>query len=176
MPTVKELQSFRSIKERIEKLRHFLISNIEPESIDASSWYSYLSRFKSLQGNPNTDISFIATYMAKEYLEKHFDINFDSADKPQGAPGLDIDIITNDGERIIAEIKTTYPYKVNDLGAQQANTFNKDFRKLAENTASHKFFFLTEAKTFDLMRMAKYKKQLRGVNVVLLPTGKKFAG
>ena len=65
--------------------------------------------------------------MAKQYLNTNYGIDdFDAAEKPQGAPGLDIDIKTRSGQRIIAEIKTIYPYQSDDFGAQQKNSFKKD--------------------------------------------------
>ncbi len=176
MPSENEIRFFNSIRERVAALRQYLVANPEPGEDNAAGWYSYLSEFKSLQGNPNNDISFIATYMAKEYLSIHYEIEFDAAEKPQGASGLDIDVISKTGERIVAEIKTTYPYKKNDLGAQQANTFKKDFRKLDESEAAHKFFFLTESRAFELMKKPKYQKFLVGIKTVLLPGGTMIVG
>ncbi len=86
----------------------------------------YLHSIKSIQGNFNNDIGFVSTLLAKQYLEKTYDLQgFNAADKPQGAPGLDIDVKLQDGRHLVAEIKTTSPYKSNDLGAQQINSFKK---------------------------------------------------
>lgn len=92
---------------------------------------------------------------------------FDVAFKPQGAPGLDIDAKTIDGERVVGEIKTTTPYHGHDLGAAQKLTFVKDFRKLEEAVAVHKFFFVTDEATFDVVQR-RYLDQLPGSTVVLL--------
>jgi hypothetical protein len=88
--------------------------------------------------------------------------------KPQGSPGLDIDETTSEGKRIIGELKTTYPYKEKDLGANQKANFIKDFEKLQHNEADYKYFFLTEIKTFDIVR-SKYSHHLKGIHLVLLP-------
>lgn len=133
-------------------------------------WFEYLAQVKAIQGNINNDISFIACLMAKDYLVSRFNIGmFDIAAKPQGAPGLDIDLITSEGEHIIAEIKATVPYSgaKNDLGANQRKTFEHDFDKLNRTQAHHKFFFVTDRATFNIVQQ-KYASQVPGVKVVLL--------
>ncbi len=124
---------------------------------------------RQIVGNASNDLSFVATLMAKEHLCSVLDmVPFDAAVKPQGAPGLDIDERTRTGERVVAEIKTTVPYLPTDLGAQQKTTFRKDFVKLQLAEASHKFFFLTNRRAYDLV-IRKYTTDLAGVSVVLLP-------
>jgi hypothetical protein len=77
-----------------------------------------LSGIKEIVGNASNDLSLVATLMAKEHLYRMLPMQpFDAALKPQGASGLDIDECTVDGERVVAEIKTTSPYRPNDLGA-----------------------------------------------------------
>jgi len=116
-------------------------------------------------------MSFIAALMAKEYLGTVMSLRpFDIGDKPQGAPGLDLDELTIDGRRVVAEIKTTTPYQGNDLGAAQKAAFEKDFVKLNAASADLKYFFVTDRKTFEIVSR-KYSKRLPGVNVVLLPQG-----
>src|SRR5271166_4986649 len=95
---------------------------------------------------------------------------FDVGLKPQGAPGLDIDEQTIDGRRVVAEIKTTTPYSLTDLGSQQRASFVGDFKKLNAAAADLKFFFVTDRSSFELMRM-KYARQIPGVRIVLLPEG-----
>ncbi len=87
---------------------------------------------------------------------------------------MDIDVKLQDGRHLVAEIKTTSPYKSNDLGAQQINSFKKDFKILREAIAEIKIFFVTEPRTFKLMKLDKYKTLLTGVQVVLLPSGEEF--
>ena len=170
-----ELAKMKEIQSKLSQVRAHLVESKFPSLDETSFWYSYLATIKSIQGNFNNDISFLATLMAKQYLEKKYELqNFDAAEKPQGAPGLDIDIRLPNGRRLVAEIKTTSPYKSNDLGAKQKEMFEKDFTKLANAEADVKLFFLTELKTFELMKKPKYRSQLSGVIVVLLTTNDEF--
>ncbi len=108
-------------------------------------WFGYLAQFKDELGNFDNQVSFVATLLAKSFLMANFDlITFDAAEKAQGAPGLDIDTKTNNGHRIIAEIKTTHPYKKDDLGANQIANFKKDAEKLHQGSSDVKFFFVTD--------------------------------
>jgi len=170
-----EQNACKNIVQRMLQVRSYLEENDFPALNDILAWYDFLTDIKTIQGNFNNDVSFLATMLAKQYLEENYDLeNFNAADKPQGAPGLDIDIYLPDGRRLIAEIKTTIPYKPNDLGAQQVNTFEKDFLKLGEAQAEIKLFFLTEKRTFELMKKPKYRSQLRNVHIILLPIGEEF--
>jgi len=172
MLTSEEAEYFEAIFDRVQQMREFLSEHQTPQLENSRGWYSFLATLKAIQGNLNNDISFVATVMAKEFLYQRFDIySFDAAKKPQGAPGLDIDVRTKGGLRIIGEIKTTYPYKSDDLGAQQKETFKRDFEKLNSADADEKFFFVTEQRTFDLMQKARYRSQVPGVRIVLLATG-----
>lgn len=83
--------------------------------------------------------------------------------------------MTNDGYRIVAEIKTTVPYQVSDFGAQQAASFKKDFVKLVTSEAKHKFLFVTDAGTFLVLQKDKYTKLMPSVLVVHLSTGQLYA-
>jgi hypothetical protein len=69
----------------------------------------------------------------------------------QGAPGIDIDVETSEGHRIVAEIKTTVPYKPSDFGGKQAESFKNDFAKLVEAEAAHKFLFVTDSRAFSAL-------------------------
>ena len=171
MLTSQELEYYKRISERIKKIHNFLNDHHIPQLGDSGDWYNFLAKYKSIQGNLYNDISFIATLMAKELLcMRYKTFSFDAAGKAQGAPGLDIDVHTKDGLRIIAEIKTTYPYKSDDLGAQQKASFKRDFDKLNSTDADEKFFFVTEQRTFDLMLKPEYKSQIPEVQIVLLPS------
>lgn len=170
-----EQSACKNIVQRMLQVRSYLEENDFPTFNNIPAWYDFLTDIKTIQGNFNNDVSFLATMMAKHYLEQNYGIeNFYATDKPQGAPGLDIDIYLPDGRRLVAEIKTTIPYKPNELGAQQINTFEKDFFKLAEAEAEIKIFFLTEKRTFELMKKPKYSSQLTDINIVLLPSGEEF--
>jgi hypothetical protein len=163
------------IKRRLTKVRSHLVSKEFPSLEDIDAWFAYLAELKAIQGNFNNDVSFLATLLAKMYLVSHYGLKtFDAAEKPQGAPGIDIEVKLPDGRRLAAEIKTTSPYGSYYLGAQQKAMFEKDFSKLASSKADIKLFLVTETRTFDLMKKPKYKEQLAGVHVVLLPTGEEF--
>ncbi|MEO6071971.1 MAG: hypothetical protein ABIP67_01620 [Burkholderiales bacterium] len=168
--TENEYLYIKNIHQRFLALRTFLASvNLSPNaSID--DYFAYVSKLRAIQGNTSNELSFIACLMAKHYLGVRFDIgDLDVALKPQGAPGLDIDLITSDSKRIIGEIKTTVPYSGarNDLGAQQRTTFKHDFDKLNEAKADYKFFFLTDQKTYDVV-MNRYVSFIPDVEIVLL--------
>jgi hypothetical protein len=138
------------------------------------AWYKYLAMMKEIQGNTSNDISFVACLMAKEYLYRKLPMKpFDVASKPQGAPGLDLDERTQSNQRVIGEIKTTVPYKKDDLGAQQRESFKKDFQKLNSERADYKFFFVTEERTFNIIKK-KYAQEIPGVTIVLLITGEDY--
>ena len=172
---IREQQMLEEIKQRLARISTYLSDHPFPELENALGWFDYLNDIKNIQGNFNNDMSFVATILAKEYLENNFGYNqFNAADKPQGAPGLDIEIQLSDGRKLAGEIKTTIPYKPNDLGAQQVKAFNKDFKKISEAKAAIKLFLLTSPKTYELMKKPKYKSKLAGVRVVLLTTGEEF--
>lgn len=167
-----EQDYLQKIAKRLNQLRDFLDSADFEQDMHIGKWFECLSQVKAIQGNVNNNISFIACLMAKNYLAQRFDIKeFDISIKPQGAPGLDIDLKTADDERIIGEIKTTVPYSgaKNDLGAKQKETFQHDFNKLNTTPANHKFFFVTDRATFEVMQR-RYASQIPGVNIVLLVT------
>jgi len=170
--TKKEYMQFKKIEQRIYLLATLLKSKSPPKDFEATTWYDFLNEIKNIQGNFYNDISFIATLLAKDYLVRKFDIqDFDAAEKAQGASGFDIDLLLNDGEQIVGEIKTTCPYKEDDLGAQQLESFMKDFRKLHKSNAKYKYFFVTERKTFDILKKTKYKQEISEIQVVLLTSG-----
>lgn len=175
MITQNENKYYKNIYRRLSQMKEFFIKKEFPDSYSPKDWYKFLNELKTIQGNANNDISFIATMMAKNYIEQKFGISsFDAAFKPQGAPGLDIDVILSDGSRLVAEIKTTNPYKLNDLGAQQKATFQKDFDKLLNEKADIKLFMVTERNTFNLMKTAKYRGCIPGVKVVLLSSNEEI--
>lgn len=157
-----------TITKRLDLLRGFLTKKTLRASDDLSTWYKYLAQIKAILGNLNNDLSFVATLMAKRYLAEHHPIpHFDAAAKAQGVPGLDIDFATTDGQRIVAEIKTIEPYLPGDFGAQQKKTFRDDFPKLNAAQAAVKYLFVTETRSYDVLRR-KYAREIPGVRIVLL--------
>lgn len=171
MLTEKEKRYCSEIADRVSRIREFLYKNTLIEPPEPVQWHSFLSTLRKIQGNLSNDGSFIATLLAKQYLNTKFGVEFDAAEKPQGAPGIDIEVESSDGQRIVAEIKTTVPYQVSDFGAQQAASFKKDFAKLAASGAKHKFLFVTDSGVFLALQKGKYTKLMPGVRIVHLATG-----
>lgn len=106
------------------------------DALEPVALFRLLARLREVQGNLSNDVSFAATLLVKAYMAKQFGVTFDATAKPQGAPGIDIDVTTAAGHRIVAEVKTTVPYQPSDFGAQQAEAFKKDLAKLAKARVS----------------------------------------
>lgn len=140
--TAREQQYCEDIADRIDRLRALLIERSLDRQAAPAVWYEFLVALKQIQGNASNDLSFIATLLAKHYLAQKHDVSFCAAEKPQGAPGIDIDCTTPAGERIVGEIKTTVPYQAVDFGAQQAAMFKKDFAKLTTTSAKYRYLFV----------------------------------
>ncbi len=161
-----------AVQEKVADAKSLLDSMELKSSAPPSEWYRILNDLKQTLGNINNDISFIATLMAKLYLQEKAGLtDYDAAEKPQGAPGLDIDVILPSGKRVVAEIKTTTPYNGPDFGAAQKASFEKDFKKLAAAEADLKFMFVTEDATFKILCRPRYAEKLNGVTVVQLVSG-----
>jgi hypothetical protein len=166
--TVKERAYFERICQHITALSEFLATTPQPEAGATLEWFEFIAKVRAIQGNISNDQSFLGTMLAKLYLMQHFDLgDYDAAGKEQGAPGLDIDIRLDTGERIIGEIKTTVPYGEKDLGAQQKDSFRKDFKKLNEAQADYKFFFITNPRTLEIMQR-RYFQEIPDVKIVFL--------
>ena len=170
--TDNEIEYLSTLLSKLNALSTFLQDEPLPShETTLPEWHTFLSTMKSILGHLSNDMSFIAGLMAKDYLCSSLPLrDFDVAAKPQGAPGLDIDELTLDGRRVVAEIKTTTPYKIADLGAQQRTSFEKDFAKLNAANAELKYFFLTDKAAFAVVKQ-KYRSRIPNVTVVLLPQG-----
>jgi hypothetical protein len=172
MLSANEGSAIQELRRRLIRLASYLATKCPPQSDCPVEWYGFLAGLKDELGNLNNGVSLIATLLAKDYLVSRLSLApFDAAAKAQGASGLDIDERTREGARVIAEIKTTHPYKADDLGAQQASSFKKDASKLRNTKAEHKFFFVTDSTTFEVMKKPKYRSMFDGIRVVLLPSG-----
>jgi len=124
---------------------------------DSRGWLTALAALKAIAGNTSNDVSFVACLLAKAFLLQRYSVTtFDVAEKAQGAQGLDIDIMTRDGQRIVAQVKTTTPYKPHDFGAQQWHTIKRDFQKLE----SHKVTISISS------LLARYPKNARPRNTL----------
>lgn len=174
MLTDRENQYCAGIASRIDNIRSLLNKSSLGDPDAPAGWYAFLSALRQIQGNASNDLSFIATLLAKRYLSERFHVTFCAAEKPQGAPGIDIDIRTTNGERVVGEIKTTVPYQGADFGAQQTARFKRDFVKLGAADANHKFLFVTEPTAFTVLKKRKYTQLIPGVRIVLLTTGEEY--
>jgi len=168
--TSNERDRLLSIARKLADVQDCMSSQpLQEQSTDCAYWYERLAPIKRRLGNFANDVSFTAGLMAKAFvMSRHLVAALDIASKPQGAPGLDLDVMTTDGRRVIGQIKTTIPYHGEDLGAQQRKTFVADFAKLATNQADYRYFFVTEREAFDVVRK-RYLADLVGVTLVLLP-------
>jgi hypothetical protein len=107
--TPSERTNLEQIEDRIKQIMDFFLATDIPKRDDPLSWYEYLNKLKNIRGNPNNDISFIATLIAKNYLVTKYGIQgFDAAAKAQGAPGFDIDFTFQNGDQLVAEKKQRY--------------------------------------------------------------------
>lgn len=174
MLSANEETMMKDIERRLIAMRAHLSEEM-PSLDDTAAWYTYLAKLKAIQGNSSNAVSFVATLLVKKFLEDRYGINgFDAAEKSQNAPGIDIDVLLSDGRRLVAELKTTNPYKPNDFGAQQRKSIKKDFLKLANADADVKLFLVTDPITFGFMKKSKYQSFIQGITVVLLTTGEEF--
>lgn len=171
--TTGEKSYLKSIAKKLKGIETFMKQQpINESSADLDYWYNYLNEIKGILGNFNNDISFVASLMAKKFLLAKHKLSIDISAKPQGAPGLDINEQTADGKYVIAEIKTTIPYHENDFGSQQITMIKKDLDKLRNKKADYKYFFVTELKTYEILKR-KYSAYLEGIILEYLPASSK---
>jgi hypothetical protein len=137
-------------------------------------WLRYLTGIKHSLGNVNNDIGFVATLLARAYLNRRFGItDFDAAGKPQGASGIDIAALTADGKIVVGELKTTKPYQPG-FGAAQRTSVLKDLARLATTTADHRFMFVVDPDAYRALGRRNFASKAPGVEVVDLVTGENF--
>jgi hypothetical protein len=138
--------------------------------VDATHWLRYLLGIKHSLGNLNNDIGFVATLLAKEYLNRRFGIaDFDAAGKAQGASGIDIAARTADG----SELKTTKPYQPG-FGAAQRTSILKDLARLASTTADCRFMFVIDPDAYRALCKRNFASKAPGVEIVDLVKGGHF--
>src|SRR5260370_22944587 len=117
-----------TIAEKLHNRREFLNKfdlPHDPSRLDG--WYYFLNATKAILGNFNNDLSFVATLLAKLYLENRFPgLGFDASSKSQSSPGLDIDVRIPDGNRHSGEGNTGDPYHQENLSVNQRATFLQD--------------------------------------------------
>ncbi len=166
-----ETDYIKKLSDKMDRTKDFLfaegVADLPKKSL--LTQFETLNQFRKMIGNINSDLNFLGCLMIKKYLEMHYSFGeLNIALKPQGFPGFDIDERTVDEKRIIGELKTAYPNSENDLGANQRNHFIRDFEKLQKTIADHKYFFVTEPKTYEIIQN-KYSHHLQGITLVLLP-------
>lgn len=157
--------------EKLVEARSFLrnINNIG-DAIDVYEIFDKYKNFKEKISNYNNDMAYISCLMAKKWLIKKIGSEIkdvlDVSEKSQSARGFDIEIEKYD---IIGEIKNTVPCTKNkDFGAQQIKSIENDLNKLRNGKADHKFFFVTNPRSYEILNSEKYKDKIKGIELVLL--------
>ncbi len=162
------------IRVKDKALRNYLASNSLSDPTSISQWLLYLTQVKNTLGNLNNDVSFVATVLIKEYLFRRFEIgNFDASGKPQGAPGIDIECRTKNGQRIVGELKTTKPYQPG-FGAAQRTNILKDLARLVSTPADYRFMFVTDADAYRALCEKRFSSMAIGIEIVDLVSGEHF--
>ena len=164
--TRKEIDAVYKSFQKLESLRNALFTDVNTE--DIYEIFKFFNRIKEIMGNFSTDVSYISCLMAKDYLCSQFNLgHYDVSEKSQSAPGPDIEVYTAEGKKIIAEIKSTIPYKENDFGSQQIDSLRNDFSKLKNSSADYKYMFVTNESAYNILNK-KYSAELEGIMLVLL--------
>lgn len=164
--TRKEIDAVYKSFQKLESLRNALFTDVNTG--DIYEIFKFFNHIKEIMGNFNTDVSFISCLMAKDYLCSQFNLgHFDVSEKSQSAPGPDIEVYTAEGKKIIAEIKSTIPYKDKDFGSQQIDSLRNDFSKLKNSSADYKYMFVTNESAYNILNK-KYSVELDGIMLVLL--------
>jgi hypothetical protein len=155
-------------------LRAFLNGNKLANPMETTEWLTYLTGIKIALGNLNNDLSFLATLLVKAYLHRRFGVtSFDASEKPQGAPGIDIECQTSDGKRIVGELKTTKPYQPG-FGAAQRTSILKDLARLVSTPADYRFMFVVDPDAFLTLCSKNFSTKVAGIEIIDLVTGKTF--
>lgn len=125
----------------------------------------YLIQIKRTIGNINNRIHSSAIQLAELYLIDKFP-EVESWESKEGSEsGIDI-VGKKDGKPfVIGELKTTYPYGQTDFGAQQKNTIKKDLQRLEDAYVPHKYFFIINKESFDILHK-KYQDSFPSVKIV----------
>lgn len=78
-----------------------------------------------------------------------------------------------DGQRVIAEIKTTGAFGHRDIRQPQRDAILDDLQGLSAIDTPHKFFFVVDPEIFAIIKR-KYPSHLLGMTLVLVSTGEDF--
>ena len=162
-----EANHLRDLVSMVERVRDYFAGEA-PRADDTRAWLSYLLVLKAIQGKLNYDISFLACLLAKEYLSSRFDsLDWDVTATSHGAVGLDVNVVTVGGVRIVGTVRTIIPHLRHDFDASQMAALRRDVARLTAVEASLKYVFLTDRRAYELLS-GPYAPALAGVEVVLL--------
>ncbi len=175
--TINELNDLVHISNTFAQVTHYLLNNgqvIDPHNHepDLVQWYAHLINFKDILGNHNNYISFVSGLFAKAFLYNRFPHNiveFEIHLSAQNNRGFDIETTLANHDRIIGEIKTTFPGHNGNFGGQQQTNIDNDISKLRNGHAAHKYFFVTDFGSFTRLSANQYNEKLGGITLVLLP-------
>jgi hypothetical protein len=171
-----ETQYWATIQSKDKELRAFLSGSSLVARRDPAAWFLYLSSIRDILGNLSNSLSYVSTLLVKDYLVRRFGpFEFDAAFKPQGARGIDVEVVTPGGVVIAAEIKTTKPYQPG-FGAAQKTAIVKDLERLAGVTADHRIMFVTDDEAFRTLCSQRYRNRFPNVEVVNAMTGASSTG
>lgn len=164
--TPQEQRYWDEIRSKDAQLRAFLSGSTLAQERNPAAWFAYLTSIRDILGNTSNSLSYVATLLVKDYLADRFGVvDFDAASKPQGAPGIDVEITTPGGLKIVAELKTTKPYQPG-FGAAQKVNIQKDLERLATTEADHRIMFVTDPDAFRTLCGPRYRDRFRGVEIV----------
>jgi len=155
-------QNLDRINEKIKRLEDFLFNeDLLAKDNTIRIILPKFMKLKEIIGNIDMDIHFLASYLANSFLANRHGVTIDMT-KAVGSSGMDIEI-----GQVVAEIKTTIPYLENDFGARQKETIRKDLERLENADKKHKYFFVTDDRTEEILKR-KYGKNYPSVEIVNL--------
>lgn len=164
----KEQEDFIEISDRLSKVKDYLKEKDTSYSIsNINNMIEDFVKVKDLLGNLGSIINFLTLQSAKLILEKKFNQKLpDVLLKDINTPGIKIDFSLKNGQRVIAEAKTTTPTG-RTFGAKQREEISKVLDKLKSIEADHKFLFVTNENTARILGI-EYSMELVGITVELI--------
>ena len=172
--TPNEERHVRAVGEKLESIKALLNEATLSATAPMGEWLICLRAMKEIAGNSHNDMNTIACLMTKDYLRHKLSMrDYDAMAKAHGAGGFDIDEQTADGQRVIAEIKTTGAFGLKDIRQPQRKAILDDLDGLCAAEARHKFFFVVDPEIFAIIKR-KHFSHLPGMTLVLVSTGEEF--
>ncbi len=154
--------SIVGINKKIERIKSFIeTENLHIQDGNIKTAVIKWMELKEIVGNMGNDIHYLTLHLANSFLKAKHNVSVDLG-KPPGSAGLDIEL-----EDIVAEIKTTIPHLAHDFGAAQKREIKKDLDRLELSSAKHKYFFVVNHKTEQIVK-TKYLMNYPSVKVVNL--------